>query len=250
MIKLMDIIDELRREYEPDYVCEGLIRSYPIKQAVSILERTFFNDAYHMTFKEKDGRIMCSFHHTNPKVNKSLTSDDFDYILKNIDVLGYTPSYYMEKNFMKGYHKFDKKTILDILNSELYVLVISPKFELPLNVNDIPDILYHITPSKFEESILKNGLIPKSKSNFENYKDRVYFAIDLDGIEMLIKNVKFKSKDITEYVLFKFDSKSFKEDTNNSNRFLYRDQSFKNKAIYTMDNISPKYLSVIKRFTS
>lgn len=36
------------------------------------------------------------------------------------------------------------------------------------------DVLYHVVPNRYMKKIVKNGLVPCSKSNAFKYPDRVY----------------------------------------------------------------------------
>jgi len=50
---------------------------------------------------------------------------------------------------------------------------------------EIPDMLYHASPIKFKDKILKSGLTPKSGNKLSNHPERVYLTDDLE------KSIKF-----------------------------------------------------------
>jgi len=66
---------------------------------------------------------------------------------------------------------------------------ISKKY-IPESKVDVPKILYHATPTKKVESILRDGLKPKSEDLRHHYPLRIYVMGNLNSTKALIKELK------------------------------------------------------------
>ena len=69
----------------------------------------------------------------------------------------------------------------------------------------IPNKLYHITPTKNLDSILKNGLIPKSEDLRHKYPARIYVGDNINSLDGLSKELK-RWKGNEEYSLIEIDT--------------------------------------------
>ena len=140
-----------------------------------------------------------------------------------------------------------------------------PKFQKPIKnaLIKTQKCLYHISPTKYEHKIIKQGLIPKSKNNAFTYPDRIYLFLDntrteegyaemddsmlLDITEKLFTIIQPKRDDKYvndyEYTYYRIDVSKLRNDTN-----LMYDQNFIPFGIFTADNIPPEAISVIRRF--
>jgi hypothetical protein len=70
---------------------------------------------------------------------------------------------------------------------------------------ELPNILYHTTPSKNVESILKYGLKPKSEDLRHKYPPRIYVAEDVKSLKLLSTELK-RWKGNEEYSIIKIDT--------------------------------------------
>jgi hypothetical protein len=70
---------------------------------------------------------------------------------------------------------------------------------------EIPKVLYHITPSKNVESILKYGLKPKSEDLRHKYPPRIYVAEDVKSLKLLSTELK-RWKGNEDYSIIKIDT--------------------------------------------
>lgn len=248
-MRLKDIMKELIAEHQPDYICEGLIKTYRIEDSVEVMNKRFNNKHYRLSIRPtKNNGFSVSFNNKTHGNDIDLTDVDLDHIIKSASMLGYYPSTYVNNKDLFSQEKFDVSIVEKILNLDLYQIIFQPRFKAPVEDNTLPDYLYHVTPKKYEEKILKKGFDPRSKNKFEAHPERVYFAVGLDNITELIRNKKFLNDDEKEFVIFRLDVKKLISNPNNTDIFFYKDDSFKDKAYYTVDNISPRYIEVIKRF--
>jgi len=70
---------------------------------------------------------------------------------------------------------------------------------------EIPNVLYHTTPSKNVESILKYGLKPKSEDLRHKYPPRIYVAEDIKSLKLLSTELK-RWKGNEDYSIIKIDT--------------------------------------------
>jgi len=97
------------------------------------------------------------------------------------------------------------------------------------------EYLYHTTPKKALDKIMRVGLNPKSKNTVSFYPERVYLSPDMESMENILPQLKDKKKD-EEYVRLRI--KNF------PGLKLYRDVRFKG-GFYTYNSIHPKYIEII-----
>jgi len=133
-----------------------------------------------------------------------------------------------DKNLDKEKIKVLSNTLGYIISNEAddYV-IIEPKYDRV--IDNVPKIIYHSTFKKHLKKIKKNGLIPKSKNKLSIHPDRIYFSLNLEDAELF---KKFLEK--------KYEEKSCIIEINTeglSNKF-YSDINFRNRGIYTLNNIS------------
>lgn len=123
--------------------------------------------------------------------------------------------------------------------------------------------LFHVAPSSLDDRILKNGLVPKSKSVNAGivfrHPDRVYMFThcNIDVMKAFAKaNTRRKTYDpksgklvdCWEFSVFRIDFRKIR------GLNLYRDSMFQNKnrktheAVYSKEPISPKYIEKISGF--
>ena len=245
--ELDEIFQRLIEIEQPDYICEGLIKSYPLQDSVMILNKKFCTDQYELLVKAtNDDKIVVIFKNKMNGNNIDFNENDINYLIQSANMLGYYPTTFICKNEITKQRAVDLNAIKQIINSDLYQIIFAPKFELPMDKKDVPDIIYHISPAKFEKKILSTGLTPRTKNKFEAHPDRVYFARDINSIRYLLNKNEF-IKTETEYVIFKLNTKKIKENNYSNDIHFYEDSSFKERGIYTIDNISPKYLEIFRR---
>lgn len=123
--------------------------------------------------------------------------------------------------------------------------------------------LFHVAPSSLDNRILKNGLVPKSKSVNVGiafrHPDRVYMFThcNIDVMKAFAKantqrrtydQKSGKLVDCVEFSVFRIDFRKIRRLN------LYRDSMFQNKnrktpeAVYSEELILPKYIEKISGF--
>ena len=238
---------------------EGFIKTYDINKTVIGID-TLLN-RYNLNFSiEIIDNIF--------KVN----INDFDKIPNLDDILeiflstifnlyGWFPSTMKMTNFFLNEKtmKFRKEELLRPVNNLLKVTI---TFESKFDeiISNIPDKLYHLTIQQYENDILKNGLLPKSKSKLtaHDYDGRIYLCDIKEKCIALIPSMKRfysdekfnivndirNSKKIynknTKWIIFEIDSKPA------GINILYKDPNYLN-GYYYLDFIKPISLKIIDK---
>ena len=227
-IKLKELLLELE-------LTEGLIKSYPLSSTIVNLTRMW----------SLGGKIQYEEYENSIKmyIREPIETDNFDAILWHIiNLLGYFPAHIStpSTNFKYSYEEAIK------LMGTKFAIFFDAKYDQEISSSKFPSVLYHISPSIYEDIILKIGLVPKTKSKMSTHRDRVYLAYTEKATMGLIRNPEFKidsrGNDIKNFTIYEVDLKKLKKDYDIS---LYNDPAYEKAGVYTHENIPPKYLKVI-----
>ena len=142
-MKLLEILLETYKEEYELNIQEGLIKTTNIGKTLNLLQKAF-PDFYIRKMKSNTFAID----------TKELNQDTFNKILQYADNLGWFPSWVVSSKYVGKYmpHKFMPGSI-----------TFEAKFDEEV-VENIPSVLYHLTPTQNVKNILKTGLVPKSRS--------------------------------------------------------------------------------------
>lgn len=242
-----------------NYINEGLITTYNIDKTISDI--TDLLNSYNINFliNKKNNTFNVKLLNINKEPN---IIDIIEIFLSSVfNLYGWFPSKMVMENLygMLNTKKFDKNRLfLAIHNLLSFELTFESKFDFI--VLNIPDKLYHLTIQQYENDILKNGLVPKSKSKLtlHDYDNRIYLCDNLLKCKHLIKNMnlyysdekfdilynlknskKYYNKN-TKWAIFEIDSKNAGIDK------LYLDPNFSG-GFYYLNNISPKSIKIIEK---
>jgi hypothetical protein len=107
------------------------------------------------------------------------------------------------------------------------------------------EFLYHLSPLKYKEKILKKGFIPKSNNGLFKYPDRCYFFMDTMSNAQILSWVPTfrradKSRQNIPYCLYTIDASKI-----NDNVIFYLDPNLKG-GCYTSDNINPNVIMKVE----
>lgn len=233
-----------QRIVEEILLYETLTFSTSLEYATEHLNKLYANAKYNLNFYIKNGKIACKF------INyKKFTDNQFSELLNSINFFGYYPSFYITYNESHtGYYhnKYNEKEVRYLAttpNTFLFYLIIEPKYDVEIDDYDLPKKLYHLTDSKNEQKILKLGLLPKTKDKLHRHPERIYFALVEDDARNLADNSFFR-KDTKQFSLFELDFNKIRQ--RRKIRF-FRDENFKDKGVYCLENIPPLYLKLLDR---
>jgi hypothetical protein len=222
-MKLLDILLEVYKEEYELNLQEGLIKTTNIGKTINLLKKKY---SLKFTFtKSKNSFSIKTF---STDINTLLKG-----IIKDANTLGWFPSF-METEEYTG--KWDEKYFKE---GEIK-LRFEAKFDEEV-VENIPSILYHITPTQNSDKILKIGLVPKSRSKASYHPDRVYLSKDLEDIENL-GEMFYQKTGIKNWTILKIDTNMIP----GGYLRLYTDPNYSKEAYYTLNNIPPQAIEKIK----
>lgn len=198
---------------------EGLIYTYPIDKSVNILKKRF--PELKITI-ENDGEIYI----------ENQSASKLEKYLPFITNIGYFVSKYTidGQEWLKNYNN-EIKPIAFILEA---------KYDYEVS---IPDKLYHASPIRFKDKILKNGLSPKSGNKLSNHPERIYLTdnmINAISFGNYLRNEEDNQWYKNGYCIYSIEGRHITK--------LYSDVNFREGGFYTMNNIKPENIKLIKEF--
>lgn len=219
---------------------EGLIKTYSLKEFVkhlNIMSKSKYPHIIKNAETSPDGHVYIIIDIKKPNSIEFVKS-----LIELINTLGY---YIANTNF-RG-RNTDEETSHTPKNNEEFLsiakeasetngvegleLSIEPKFEK--EVTGKFTTLYHITEKKHLEKILKQGLVPRSKSKMSYHPERIYLA-NKRAISGIYRKY---SEFVKDPILLIVDVKGLK---------LYPDINANDGAYFTTTNIDPERIKVMK----
>lgn len=194
---------------------EGLIKTYPLEKSINIIKKRFPNLIIEI---EKDGEIYVEGDMIELK-NYIPLFNNLGYFISTYTING--------TDWIKDYDD----------NTKPLAIYLEPKYDI--EIDSIPNILYHASPLKFKEKILKIGFIPKTGNKISKHPDRIYLTDDLKTAIYFGENIKKEQGD--GYCIWKIDGRCLSN--------LYSDINLRNNGYYTLGNISPIYFELIKELS-
>lgn len=227
------------------HMYEGLIRSYHGGYVVGKLK-----EQYPMISFKYNSKMSTKFDmFINPN---TITIEQFDNLLKLLNNYGWYCAGIFESPTQDTINKFDKNshnTFIQSIQQQVNTKIqfqCEAKFDLELEHKLIPNTLYHATPTKYVKKILKLGIVPTTKNPLFAFPDRIYLAYNYnDLITTLLPYMANKSK-IYDWSIFEINTASLKQNVLPIRKW-FRDPNYVG-GIYTMTNISPLHIKLIKQF--
>jgi hypothetical protein len=221
----MELLKLLLEIYKEEYnlnLTEGLIKTTNVGKTLNILEKKY--SSKFIFSKSKNSFSIKTFSTDINTLNNG--------IIKDANNLGWFPSYIETEEYTgKWNEKYFKEGEIK--------LRFEAKFDEEI-VENIPDILYHITPTQNADKILKIGLVPKSRSKASYHPDRVYLSKDLEDIENL-GEMFYQKTGINDWTVLKIKTDMVPGDYLK----LYTDHNYR-QGYYTLNNIPPQAIEKIK----
>lgn len=205
-----------RSKFNRLVILEGLIKTHPVHNSINILKSKFPELVVEI---EDDGEVYIENQPTS-KLEKYLP------IITNL-------GYFISKLTIDGQvwiKEYDK-------NTEPIAFIIEAKYDYEVK---IPDILYHASPIRFKDKIIKYGLTPKTGNKISNHPERIYLT---DDIEKAIKFGEFLKEEDNEWYKGGYCIYSIKGDSLSK---LYSDVNFREGGYYTLSNINKKDVKLLK----
>lgn len=209
-----------RTKFDRLVIVEGLIHTYPIEKSVNILKRRFPELTIEV---ESDGEIYIE-NQPPQKLEKYVPIiTNLGYFISKLTIDG--------QEWIKEYNS-DTKPI---------ALILEAKYDYEV---DIPETLYHASPIKFKDKIIKFGLTPKTGNKLSNHPERIYLTNDLN-----------KAINFGNYLREENDNEWYKNGycvysvKGIGVSKLYSDVNFRHGGFYTLNNIKSENIKLIKEFT-
>lgn len=221
-MKLLNILLEIYKEEYELNLKEGLIKTVNIGKTLSILEKKY--SSKFIFTKSKNSFFIKTF---NTDL-KSLLSG----IIRDADNLGWFPSFMETEDYTGKWGK-------EYFREGEIKLRFEAKFDEEV-VENVPSILYHITPTVNVDKILKIGLVPKSRSKASYHPDRVFLSKSLKGIEELGR-MFYQKTGIRDWTILRINTELIPGDYLK----LYTDPNYK-LGYYTLNNINPQAIEKIR----
>lgn len=234
ILEYKEYIDNIENSEKDDYIyneilkrtkfgrlaiVEGLIHTHPISKSVNILKRRFPELTIEV---EVDGEIYIE-NQPPQKLEKYIPIiTNLGYFISKLTIDG--------QKWIKEYNN-DTKPIAFILEA---------KYDYQV---EIPETLYHASPIRLKDKIVKFGLTPKTGNKLSNHPERIYLTDDLN-----------KAIDFGNYLREEEDSEWYQNGycvysvRGSSISKLYSDVNFRKGGFYTLNNIKSENIKLIKEF--
>lgn len=136
-------------------------------------------------------------------------------------------------------------------NKKYINMVLEPKFDIKVNVDDYPEHLYHITQTKNISRIKKQGLTPRNDCKITYHPQRIYLLSDKTNWKNVAvffynttNNKSNKYIDYNNYSLLEINVDYFKK----YQYSLMYDPNGSENAYFTNDSIAPSLIKVIDNY--
>lgn len=222
-MKLLNILLETyKQEYQLNLE-EGLTKTTNIGKTINILRSSFdFGFEY-----QRDGNTFeVTFH--------QISKDTLDRFLKYVNNLGWFPSYLTTPVYRGKWGQ-------NVYDVDISKIRFEAKFDEEV-VENIPQLIYHITPTQNVNKILSIGLVPKSRSKASYHPDRVYVGKSIEGIQKLAPQM-YQRTGNRDFTILQIDTDMIPGDYLK----LYTDPNYSTEAFYTLNNIPPYAIQKIKQ---
>jgi hypothetical protein len=221
------------------YIKEGLIKTYPIKTAIKVLNRDLKGLNFNIDFESDTNTIFIKLLSTDLNLDKLIS------IYRSINLCGYFVSNYdfynsSDNNIDYLVHNDSlDKIFIDILTDKIKKsyftqLTVESRFN---KITNMTEFLYHVTLKSNKNKINNIGLVPKSKNKRANHNDRIYLGFD----KIITKNLAYQFSN-GDYILLEVDTEGL-------NIKLYDDPDFPGNGVYTYDNIPKSNIKIIEEFS-
>lgn len=224
-----------------EFMLNETLKTTNIDTTINMVDREISLMHFENTVIKNDNKIELTLFNFNYIRGIKSSLEYFDSLF--IDRCGWFPSNMKLITISGNYNNLSYNEEYLIKNQSTLskiTIVYEPKFDLLL---DIPNKMYHLSIHSYEDKIIKNGLIPKSKSKLSKHLDRIYLCFDVQDCYKLITRMKVEYDYInnehlnTKWIIFEIDMVGL-------DIKLYSDPNYKNKGSYVVDNIPPTKITI------
>lgn len=229
------------------FILNETLKTHDINLTVSNIEDELLSLRYNFKIEKKENIIKLTLHNFCYVFNPHSIFEHLNSLI--IDRHGWFPSSMMVV-YSSGMNKtfiYNEKFLIDNIEfiNEVEIMYES-KFDIELN--NIPDTLYHLSIQEYEKDILNMGLVPKSKSKLSKHLDRIYLCKNSDDCFKMIDKMKlyynmtkpYKSKINDKWIIYKINMIDL-------NIKLYKDPNYIDSGYYCIDNIPKTNIEVFEK---
>jgi hypothetical protein len=238
---------------------EGLIKTYDIDKTIQDIKNIIstYNLNFNIIKLNNTFKLHISEYNRIPHLKEII-----EYLIDSIfNLYGWFPSTLEIANIFGFTNKikFNKDYLLNPSNN-LTDITITFESKFDKIDKDIPKKLYHLSIQHYENDILKNGLIPKSKSKLtsHDYDGRIYLCKSVNDCKILINPMNiFYSKEKDSIIYSGINPKKmynkntkwiiYEVDTELANiTKLYKDPNFLH-GYYYLGNIKKEAIKLVEK---
>jgi hypothetical protein len=210
---------------------EGLITSYSLYRVIDILKRKNYD--VKPNFKNNTFTL---FHIFSDDASSAIK--EHNDIMKITNTCGYFCSSILDIDNVRNYQKYDKNKVNYLIKKDINSILFSFEAKYDILIENIPDTLYHLTPTKYVSKILKFGLVPKNRSKKSYHPERIYLTYKIEDITKICMEF-YKISGNKEWTILKINT-----DIISDYLKLYKDPNFLEKGVYTLNTIHPMSISI------
>jgi len=216
---------------------EGLITSYPLYEVIRILTQKNYN----VKGNYKDNTFYLKFKFNN---DSNVAFQEFKEIMKITNTCGYFCSNMKGENINNEFKifKYSEDNFKTLIYDNYNLINFSFEAKYDIFIERIPEVLYHLTPTQNVEKILKNGLVPKSRSKKSYHPDRIYLVKNVEDLTPLFMDFYEKTR-INKWTILKINTEIISDYLQ-----IYKDPNFKEKGYYTLNTIHPIAIKIYDEF--
>lgn len=232
---------------------EGLITSYETETTKRIL----------LSLNPRKYNVMISsFENSNPNsmfsiilvFMKGIDDVPTDYF-KKLDVLTNNCGWFVSE-ITCGSHKIKELNDIHVFTGEKQVnVILEPKYDIKVNLNNYPKHLYHITQTKNINRIKKQGLTLRNDSKVTYHPQRIYLLNKRDNwqeIANFFHNITSKDGNNSNEQYVNYNNFSLIEiDIDGFKKYHYDlmyDPNGSKYSYFTTDSIAPSLIKVIDNY--
>lgn len=222
-------------------VCEGLIKTYSVKDTINFLLNKGIKKYYIYPLKivKGDNKMLYSI---NLKFRKGFNNIPNEVIVNLIHILD-TCGWFFSIGYCNGkyFKELNNKFIENNTEYNNIDLIFEPKFDVNVSKDELPDKLYHVTPNKNIDKIYKNGLTPRNNNKVTNHPERVYLFGENNINNWKNIALNLKGENINE----KYSLLEIEVNKVNKNIVFMYDPNCEFEAYYVLEPITPYSIKVI-----
>ena len=231
---------------EKNLIYEGLIMTHNIDVSTEIMKQEL-----------KYGGVFSIPEQNKIRINFKLKNHNIEFITKSIklmDNLGWFPALYHYKegneNITTKYNHNIKQFItgLSDINIDNFNLIFEAKYDL--EITELPEYVYHISPTQYRDFISMKGLKPKDKSKTSYHPERLYFFPNInDTKNLLIKLIPYdknrEEKQLKSFDVYRIKTSYFKFKEIRT----FEDNNFSNvNALYILEPVWKNALELVNSY--